>query len=73
MNRLAVLLLGVFPLLSGCNVPAAYVDADASTYHVIAPEFRAYLEADPSLPAEKKARRIRLLESWRARLEEAQR
>ncbi len=49
-------------LLSGCVGPTG---AEKATYETIAPEHRAYVEADETLNAGQKQRRFDLLESWR--------
>lgn len=66
MKSLRVVLL--LPLLCSCGLSEAYVAADRATYNAIAPEYRAYVEADPALSAEQKARRERTIKAWDARL-----
>ncbi len=64
--------LAAMALLTGCegiSVADAYVKADQLTYDVIAPSYRAYVEADEKLDAPSKASRMRLLDSWKMRLE----
>lgn len=56
-NTLLLLLL----LLGSCVPPTS---AEKSTYDVIAPDHRAYVEADESLTLEQKQRRYDLLDSW---------
>lgn len=59
-------------LLTGCegiSVADAYVQADQLTYDAIAPSYRAYVEADEKLDAPSKASRMRLLETWKLRIE----
>ena len=59
-------------LLTGCegiSVADAYVKADRLTYDAIAPSYRAYVEADEKLDAPSKASRIRLLETWKLRID----
>ena len=59
-------------LLTGCegiSVADAYVKADRLTYDAIAPSYRAYVEADEKLDAPSKASRMRLLETWKLRIE----
>ena len=59
-------------LLSSCeglSVADAYVAADRATYDAIAPEYKSYVEADANLDEPSKASRIRLLTSWKMRLE----
>ena len=61
-------------LLTGCgSLQEQYVAADVSTYEVIAPAHKAYVEADPTMTKEQKARRLRKLASWQARVEEGRR
>lgn len=67
-------LLFASPLLLGlaaCNPGAAYVEADRLTHEAIAPEHRRYVDADPNLDAEQKARRHRTLDAWAVRIEHA--
>jgi len=59
-------------VLSGCGLDAAWVKAARETHDVVAPAHRAYVNADASLTADQKARRHRLLDSWGARIEEAE-
>ena len=59
--------------MSGCVTPrSAYVQADRLTYDAVAPEYGAYVEADPGLSDEQKARRRRTLDAWGTRLERAE-
>lgn len=57
-------------LASGCTIAPAYVTADRATFDAIAPEYRAYVDADPELSLEKKTRRRGTIDSWDARLRE---
>jgi hypothetical protein len=50
----------------------AYVAADRATYEALAPEYAAYVAADPALADEQRARRTRTLETWRMRIESAE-
>jgi hypothetical protein len=70
MKRILALAFLAF-VLGGCNGLAEYVDADDGTRLAIDPEYRAYVAADPNLSPEQKQRRLRLLESWRLRIEKA--
>lgn len=58
--------------LSGCSIPSGYVVADRMTYDAIAPEYRAYVKADPLLNEKQKDRRYALLDSEEARISEAE-
>lgn len=79
---LNVLLLALLlPLLGGCGAggvnPFAapnsdYVTADRATFEAVAPEYSAYVAADPSLDAEQIARRQRTVATWRLRIEQAE-
>ena len=56
--------------VSGGCVPTVgaaqpYLSADRATFDAVAPEYRAYVSADASLDAERRARRLRTLELWR--------
>ena len=59
----------------GCAALSApspgYVAADRATYAAVAPEYAAYVNADPSLDDEEKARRGRTVASWDARIRAA--
>lgn len=75
----AVLLLIATSLLlslAGCaafRLPSPdYVKADRATYEAVAPEYSAYVAADPLLDAEQIARRQRTVATWRRRLESAE-
>ncbi len=57
-------------LFSGCTIAPSYVKADRATYNAIAPEYRAYVDADPKLDQSEKTRRRGTLQSWDARLSE---
>ena len=70
MKRLS--LVTALLLLSSCegiSVADAYVAADRATYNAIAPEYRAYVEADEKVDAPSKASRMRLLKTWEMRLD----
>jgi len=55
-----------------CAGPAdAYVAADLATFEAVAPAHRAYLEADVTLDAEQRARRLAVLDTWWLRLRHA--
>ena len=65
----AVAALVLFSSCEGMSVADAYVDADRLTYNAIAPGYRAYVEADEKLDAPSKASRIRLLDTWKLRID----
>lgn len=56
----------------GCGTQAAYVAADRATWEAVAPEYRAYVEADPRLDDAQRARRRTTLETWARRIAEAE-
>lgn len=64
--------LAALLLLPACVLPPTQAELD--TYNAVAPEYRAYVEADPSLDVADatgrtaKARRLDLLEAWRIRV-----
>lgn len=65
-------LIGIFAFAgfgSGCNIAKDYVAADRATFDAIAPEYRSYIESDPKLDEEQKARRRRTIDSWKLRLD----
>ena len=64
-------LLVALAALTGCgSLQVSYSEADASTYAVIAPEYRAYVSSDKRLDAKAKERRYRKLRSWKARVDQ---
>ena len=58
--------------LTACTPTKLYLRADRSTFNVVEPEYRTYVELDGRLTSEQKARRNRLLNSWQKRLDAAQ-
>ena len=55
------------------NAPGGtYVAADRATYEALAPEYAAYVAADPSLAPDERDRRTRTLQTWRMRIEAAE-
>jgi len=62
MKKLAILLF-----LCGCVNPNAQAELD--TYNAIAPEYRAYVEADPTITEQQKELRYDTVETWRRRVE----
>jgi hypothetical protein len=84
MNAAPLALLlpaALLPHAAGCqslnnlaqSPAAAYVAADRATYDAVAPEYAAYVRADPTLDAESRDRRERTLETWRLRVESGER
>lgn len=69
MKRLLPVLL-LF-LCSCPSIPQQYVEADKATYDVIAEDYMSYVRRDESLGLEQAARRQRLIDSWRVRIEKA--
>lgn len=53
-------------LLTGCVLPPS--DADRLTFEAVAPDHARYVQADPTMPADAKQRRLDLLEAWRLRV-----
>jgi hypothetical protein len=73
---LVIAFLGIVGLilmacLQGCRTSGEYLRADRATFEAISPEYRRYVEADPALSSEEKARRLRTVETWRLRLDKA--
>lgn len=61
----AALLLACLSGVCGCATPeAAFVRAERATYQAVAPEYVAYVEADPALSDEEKERRRRTVRTW---------
>ncbi len=67
----ATFLLCVTALLGGCGIHKEYVKADKATFDAVAPEYKSYVLSDGNLDSEAKARRLRTVELWRVRIEEA--
>jgi len=57
---------------AGCNLQKEYVKADRLTYEAIAPEYEAYVAADPKLSIEQKERHLRTVLSWKLRIDKAE-
>lgn len=79
-NRAYTAFMGlVFCLLAalsavGCaGVPKEYVNADRATFEAVAPDFVEYVENDPDLSANQKRVRKSTIETWRIRIEAAER
>lgn len=69
MKRLLPVLL---LLLCSCpSIPQLYVEADKATYDAIAEDYMAYVRRDEAVSLEQSARRQRLVDSWRVRIEKA--
>lgn len=60
-------LVAVLLLCGGCVNPNAQAELD--TFNAVAPEYRAYVEADPLLTPEGKQLRFDTIETWRRRTE----
>jgi len=66
-----IILVTLFALtICGCSVDEEWVKASRQTYDCIAPEYSKYVKADSTLDKEKKERRLDLLETWLANIEE---
>lgn len=61
-------LIALCLILLLCVACIGPTSAELATYNTIAPDHRAYVEADPKLDAGQKAARLDLLESWRIRV-----
>ena len=68
--RRALLLCGL--LAASCTPTHPYTLADRETFEAVAPEYKAYVEADPALSPEAKILRMTALETWRMRIEAAE-
>ena len=66
VKKTTLLMFSAFALTACCTPD---VSAEKSTFDVIEPAHRRYVEADPMLTAEEKQRRFRLLDSWKPRIE----
>ena len=55
-------------VLSGCSVTDSYVVSDRKVYDIIGPAYSAYVQADARLTKSEKARKLRLVVAWDARI-----
>lgn len=57
--------------LGACQAPTSRLqyEADQANYEAIAPEYLAYVNADPALDEPQKERRRRTVQDWATRLE----
>ena len=65
MRRILTVLL-LFACVSCVN---PHAPAELATFQAIAPEYSAYVEADPALTTEQKQLRLDTVETWRRRVE----
>lgn len=73
MKRLVLVLLCVVTVSClGCAVSESYRKADQATFDAVAPEYRAYVEADPNLNQDQKERRKRTLATWKLRIDKGE-
>lgn len=72
MKKLLFLLILVL-VLAGCSSVEykAYVQADKMTYKAISAEYKSFVE-NSKLDKEQKQRRLRLLDTWKKRIDGAQ-
>ena len=56
-------------LFAGCSVNKDFVKGSELTYKAIAPEYSAYVKADPKLDKDGKALRLLTLETWKTRID----
>jgi len=68
----AVVVIVAVASLSGCTLQSSYVEADRRTHDRIAPDFWAYVEADHDLTDKQIQRRRDAIDSWDARITEAE-
>jgi hypothetical protein len=64
LAKFGAVILALLFLASCDTVSRTYVMADRAVYAVLAPEYLAYVQADPELDELAKARRIRTIEGW---------
>lgn len=55
-----------FLLLAGCVLPPT--EAERATFDAVAPEYRAYVEADATLAPDAKQRRLDTVQTWAIRV-----
>lgn len=53
------------------SVAPLHLDAAAAEFQAIAPEYRAYVEADPGLTDEEVRRKLRTVHTWQERIRAA--
>ena len=56
-------------LASCAGTAKQYVEADKATYDIVALDYASYVNSDPKLDQEQKDRRIRLLDTWKLRID----
>lgn len=60
-------------LISGCTtIDPSYVGADRDTFEALHIEYLAYVDANEDIDQDQKDRRHRLIDSWRIRIEAAE-
>ena len=59
--------------MRNAEIPPRSSAADRATYDAVAPEYAAYVANDATLSDEQRARRDRTVQTWRLRLETAER
>ena len=69
---LFLFLIASCAILPSCTPTHVYLAADRATFDAVAPEYRAYVEADAALSAEQKQRRFRTVDTWQSRVEAAE-
>ena len=72
MKKILSILAALLVLSLTSCIGNEYVKADRDTFDALAPAHRAYVESDTKLSEEQKDRRYRLLESWKVRIEKAE-
>lgn len=71
MRLLTILICAL--MLSACvSDNSIYVTGDRATYDVVADEYLELVDSHDDFDAEQKGRRHRLVETWRMRIEEAE-
>jgi len=71
-SLLLLLTVACCAVLPSCAPPQVYVTADRETFNAVAPEYRAYVEADANLSDVQKERRYRTIDTWQSRVEAAE-
>lgn len=70
-------LLPLLSILAGCKYmqppQQGYVTGDRATFEAVSPEYRSYVSNDANLSISEQQRRYRTLETWRLRIESAER
>jgi hypothetical protein len=71
MRRIVVVALLLVGALMGCGVDQQFVRVVDEAWSLMGPEYKNYVQADPKLDDDQRARRIRLADETTKTIEEA--